>query len=196
MATFDSTLGGSTANSYISLAEADSVFDFSMQETAWDAFSDAEKQAALVQATFWLETVKFSGTRCSPSSDDDTLPQSLQWPRSDASCDGVAAACTFIPKEIKQATAFLALNLATSPDSITGPIGGGTEQQSGVYVKKNKLGDLEQEFAEYSRENATNDCNTCSTPEVIARYPWLRGILSCWADISSSGGKVILRVRS
>lgn len=196
MAAFDSTLGGSAANSYVSLDEADSFFEFSVYQTQWEAFSDQQKQAALVQACFFLETVDFAGTRCSPSTDDENLPQALGWPRSGASCDGVAASCSFIPKEVKNAQCLLALNLATSPDSITGPIGGGGSVAAGTYVKRNKLGDLEQEFAEYSREDSTNDCADCSTPEVIAKYPWLKGILSCWADLSVGGSKILLRVRS
>ena len=196
MASFDSTLGGSAANSYVSLDEANSFFEFNVYQAQWNAFTDEQKQAALVQACFFLETVDFAGTRCSPSTDDANLPQALSWPRSGASCDGVAASCAFIPKEVKNAQCLLALNLATSPDSITGPIGGGGGAAAGTYVSKNQLGDLVQEFSEYSREDSTNDCADCSTPEVIAKYPWLRGILSCWADLSVGGSKILLRVRS
>lgn len=196
MATFDATLGGSEANSYVTLDAADSFFEFSVYQTQWDAFTDAEKQAALVQACGFLETVDFKGTRCSPSSDDENLPQSLSWPRSGASCDGVAAACSFIPKEVREAQCLLALNLATNPDAITGPIGGGGGAAAGTYVSKNQLGDLVQEFKEYTREDSTNDCADCSTPEVIAKFPWLKGMLSCWADLAVGGSKILLRVRS
>ena len=198
MASFDDSLGGSTSNSYVSLNEANSFFEFNVYQSQWDAFSDQQKQAALVQACFFLETVDFAGTRCSPSTDDANLPQALSWPRSGASCDGVEATCAFIPKQVKDAQCLLALNLATSPDSITGPIGGGGGgAAAGTYVSKNQLGDLVQEFSEYSRDDSTNDCADCSTPEVIAKYPWLKGILACWANISAGdNSKILLRVRS
>jgi hypothetical protein len=110
----------------------------------------------------------------------------------------VAASCAAIPKEIKNSQCLLALNLATNPDAITGPIGGGGATQAGVYISKNQLGDLIQEFSAFpSGESGSNDCVDCSTPEVIAKFPWLKGMLSCWADISTgSSSKVLLRVRS
>ena len=199
MAGFDSTLGGSAANSYISLAEADSFFEFNVYQTQWDAFDDDAKRAALVQATFYMETISWAGTRCNPSTDDATLPQNLSWPRSGASCDGIQATCAAIPKAIRDAQALLALNLATSPDSISGPIGGGgSGAAEGTYVSSQKLGDLQIDYAAYPQgQTITNDCVGCDTPEVIAKYPWLKGLLSCWADISTgSSSRVLLRVRS
>nr|BAR36034.1 putative head-tail connector protein [uncultured Mediterranean phage uvMED] len=193
MAGFDSTLGGSVANSYISLETADDIFQFNAQEAAWNAFDDDAKRAALVQATFYLEDISWAGTRCDPSTDDAALPQALAWPRSGASCDGVPATCGAIPKRIQQATAFLALNLATTPDAISGPIGGGGSTQPGLYVKRNKLGDLEQEFAEFT---GGSDCNDCATPDLIVKFPWLKPLLACWAVIGSTNSKILLRVRS
>jgi hypothetical protein len=111
----------------------------------------------------------------------------------------VAASCAAIPKEIKNSQCLLALNLATNPEAITGPIGGGGGATSaGTFVSKQQLGDLVQEFSAYpSGESGTDSCIDCSTPEVIAKFPWLKGMLSCWADISTgSTSKVLLRVRS
>lgn len=198
MAGFVSTLGGSTANSYCSLDDANDFFQFNVYETQWAAFTDDQKRSALVQATFFLETVSYEGTRCDPSTDDDALPQALSWPRSGAVCDGVTSTCAAIPKEIIQAQCLLALNLATAPDSITGPIGGGGSGGSaGTYVSKQQLGTLVQEFSEYTSGNDNSDCTDCSTPDVINAYPWLKGILSCYADLGgSSSSKVLLRVRS
>ena len=85
-----------------------------------------------------------------------------------------------------------------NPELVTGTPGGGGAP-AGVYVKKNKLGDLEQEFAECSNDTSTGagECVDCSTPAIIAALPWLKGVLSCWANISEPGtSKVILRVRS
>ena len=196
---FDATLGGSAANSYVDLVYANDFFTLSPYAAQWAAFSDDAKNIALVQACAALETVSYAGTRCSPSTDDANLAQALAWPRSGASCDGIQSSCGAIPKAINDAQCLLALNLATSPDAITGPIGGGGgATQAGTFVSKQQLGDLVQEFSAYpSGESGTDSCVDCSTPEVIAKFPWLKGMLSCWADISTgSTSKVLLRVRS
>ena len=92
----------------------------------------------------------------------------------------------------------LAYNLVMNPDAITGSPGGGGSTPPGVYVSKNQLGDLVQEFSAFPVGSGGGDtCTVCSNPEVIDAFPWLRDILKCWADISSgSAAKVILRVRS
>ena len=192
-------VGGAASNSYVTGAEADSYAEFQSWDATWTGKTESERTIALINATRWLDTVDFAGTRCSPSTTDSGVPQALSWPRSDASCDGVAAACTFIPKEIKEAQILIAYNLVINPELITGTPGGGGNTPAGVYVKRNKLGDLEQEFAEYSNDTSTGpgECVDCSTPAIIAALPWLKGILACWADISTPGvSKVILRVRS
>ena len=153
MAGFDSTLGGATANSYCSLVEADDFFQFNVYATQWNAFDEDAKRAALVQATFFLETISYEGTRCNPATDDNTVPQALSWPRAGAVCDGIESTCAAIPKEIIQAQCLLALNLATTPDSITGPIGGGdSSAPPGTFVSQQTLGDLSQSFTEYSNQ--------------------------------------------
>ena len=192
-----STIGGADSNSYVNLAYADDYFTLSPYSAQWTAFDDAAKNIALVQACAALEAIDYAGTRCNPSTDDANAPQALAWPRSGASCDGVQASCAAIPKAIKDAQCLLALNLATNPDSINGPIGGGGGVAAGTYVSSKKLGDLQIDYAAFpSGESSKNDCVDCSTPGVIATYPWLKGMLSCWADISTSTSKVLLRVRS
>ena len=196
---FDATLGGSTANSYVDLIYADDYFVLSPYAAQWTAFADDAKQIALVQACSALETIDYAGSRCTPSTDDTDSPQALAWPRSGASCDGIQASCAAIPKAVKDSQCLLALNLATNPDAISGPIGGGGgATQAGTFVSKQQLGDLVQEFSAYpSGETSTDSCVDCSTPAVIAKFPWLKGALSCWADISTgSTSKVLLRVRS
>ena len=198
MAGFDATLGGSTATSYITIAEADDLLSNTRFTTTWQANTEAQKSEYLVAATFWLDQVDYAGTRCSPSTDDDTLPQALAWPRSGATCDGIEATCSFIPSGIKNATAVLAVHLSASPDAIGGPIGGGGGGgAAGTYVASQELGDLKISYAAYpSGETGSDGCVTCDTPVVIEKFPWLKGLLSCWAVISSGGGRVILRVRS
>ena len=192
-------VGYTTSNSYVTGVEADSYAAFQAWESTWTGKTESERTIALINATKWLNTIDYAGTRCSPSANDSKLPQALAWPRSDASCDGVAATCTIIPNAIKEAQILIAYNLVVNPELITGTPGGGGGAAAGTYIKRNKLGDLEQEFAEYTSSESTsgNECSTCDTPAIISALPWLRGLLSCWADISAPGtSKVILRVRS
>ena len=197
MAGFDATLGGSAATSYITDGEADALLANTQYNTQWQSNTAAEKQQHLTAATFWLDQLNYAGTRGSPSTDNPALPQALSWPRSGASCDSVEATCAFIPKEIKSATALVAVNLSANPEAITGPIGGGGSNQAGTYVSKQQLGDLVQEFAEYSNSQS-NSCDTCGDPAVISAFSWLKDALSCWYVGSglANGSGLILRVRS
>ena len=191
-------VGGAKSNSYVSGTEADEYAAFQSWNDTWLGKSESERTIALVNACRWLDTIDFGGNRCSPSTTDPVNPQSLMWPRSDVSCDGVEASCSFIPKEIKEAQILIAYNLVVNPEMITGPGGGsGGGAAAGTYVSQQVLGDLSISYAAYpGGESSSNDCIDCSTPDVIAKLPWLKGILSCWADISTGGSKVLLRVRS
>ena len=64
------------------------------------------------------------------------------WPRSDVSCDGVTATCSFIPQAIIDAQCLIAYNLLVNPEMITGTPGGGGGTQAGTYVSSQELGDL------------------------------------------------------
>lgn len=201
MATYSdiiSTLGGATSNSYVSGTTADQFAALQSWEAAWLAKTESERTIALLQAAKWLDTIDFSGTRCNPSTDSSALPQMRSWPRSGVSCDGVEATCAFIPQAILDAQCLIAYNLVVNPEMITGtPGGGGSGAQAGTFVSKQQLGDLVQEFSAYpSGDTGGDSCVDCSTPDVIAKLPWLKGLLSCWADVSTSSSKVLLRVRS
>ena len=84
----------------------------------WQGNTEAQKSEYLVAATFWLDQVDYAGTRCSPSTDNDALPQALAWPRSGATCDGIEATCSFIPSGIKSATAVLAVTYQPVPTQL------------------------------------------------------------------------------
>lgn len=72
--TFDSTVSGTTANSYISVTQADDFFTAHLESSVWTSLSTAKKQAVLVQATNRLDQEKYGG-RCTSDF------QRLQWPR-------------------------------------------------------------------------------------------------------------------
>jgi len=70
---FDSTAKSATANSYVSVSEADDYFAAHLDGDFWPSTAK-DKQAALVMATNRIDVELFGGQRT-------THTQSLQWPR-------------------------------------------------------------------------------------------------------------------
>ena len=70
---FNSTLSSSSANSYVSVAEADDYFSLRFSSALW-SISTAIKQQLLVTATKRLENELFQGVKTIPT-------QSLKFPR-------------------------------------------------------------------------------------------------------------------
>ena len=132
-ATINATLKSATANSYVTLAEADTYFETVPDSTQWDNKSDDKKNRALISATRWIDTLNFYGDRC----DAD---QALSWPRNNYHVDRVELTCSEIPNDIKYATYELANALANDTDAITGSTG-----DTGLY-KSVKLGEMEIEY--------------------------------------------------
>lgn len=192
---FDSTLGGSAATSYIDVATADAFYADSLKAADWGALTQQEKEIALIASTANLEVLSFAGTRCSPSTDDPAKEQRLQWPRSGATCKGVAATCAAIPNEVQSACAMLALDLHKNPDAIWGgaPSSGGT---TGA-IQSQQLGDLSISYYDVQSGTMTTGKVDDTAPLVLQRFPYLIDILGCWSKTAtSSGGRVLLRVRS
>ena len=189
--TFNATLGSTLATSYITVAVADGVWANSLNNAAWTALTEEQKQQSLMAATNALEALMFTGIRCSPSTDDDDKPQALQWPRSGFVCKGVAATCSMIPRQVEQATAYLALNLFNDPNAIIPGVPTPTPQRGAV--KMQKLGELQQEFF------GPSDVGTkvgVSAPIVLQKFPWLIDVLGCWLDGNYGQSGIINRVRS
>lgn len=101
--TIDATVGGSAANSYCTLAEADTYHEERLHVTDWSGATDANKNSALVWATRILDyQLEWDGWPASTT-------QARCWPRSGLlDKNGNAIANTVIPDEIKWAEAELA----------------------------------------------------------------------------------------
>lgn len=103
MPTIDATVGGASANSYITRANATTYFDERLNSGAWTSASDADKDRALIQATRRLDQEDWQGVRV-------TTGQALDWPRYWATDeDGEEYAADAIPQPIQDATCELAL---------------------------------------------------------------------------------------
>ena len=128
--TIDATVGGANANSYQTLADAQSIVDGMVQDadvTAWAAATTDAKNRALYTATQRLDRERFIGAR-------STDTQSLQWPRTgvrkpDTYINTYAVGFPFrittdyytdteIPDQIKKAQVMLAVYLNNNVDGL------------------------------------------------------------------------------
>ena len=159
-ATITATLSSATANSYVTLAEANDYFDTSPDSSTWTNKTDDQKKRSLISATRWIDTFVFYGDRC-----DDG--QALKFPRNNYQVDGVELACTKIPNNIKYAQYELARALANDTDAITGTTG-----KEGN-ISEAKLGDLAVKFS-------TSSQGTGSINNILDVYPWLQSYLGAY----------------
>ena len=156
-AVIDATLGGASANSYVTLADADAYFETTPDSTNWDDKTNDQKNRALISATRWIDALSFYGDRCSET-------QALKWPREDYKVDGIELACTLIPVGIEIATYELARALANDTDAITGNTG-----TTGIYDEV-ELGELKVKYNKTSQTSGVIN-------NVFDVYPWLQTYL-------------------
>lgn len=119
------------ANSYVSVTEA-RAFAAARASTLPD--DDAAVEGLLVQATDYLDTLAFVGTR-------RVATQPLAWPRSSVTLYGAALADDSIPPQLKNAQMQLAI------DAVAGPL---QESTDGRIVTKEQVDVIVTEYAEGS----------------------------------------------
>lgn len=115
--TIVATAGATNANSYVTLADAESYMEGRLAVTNWDAATDDNKNRSLRMATDILDQKAWSGRKTSSS-------QRLEWPRfGTVDRDGWEYASGAIPRPVEEATYELALSLvdgtyAVAPDDL------------------------------------------------------------------------------
>lgn len=126
--------GKSTAESYISVAEA-STYHTARGNTAWAALTtDALREAALRKATDYMRQAYRSRWQGYKVNED----QALDWPRYDVEVEGYAVDSDIVPTEIKNACAELALKASSAdlnPDLTQGVL---SEQVGSISVTYDK----------------------------------------------------------
>ena len=99
----DATVGGTTSNSYITVADADDYFAGVFNADDWNILTETEKAQLLVMSTRRLDAEKFYGQR-------ENQTQKLQWPRLFVNDrDGYVTTTTTLPVELQYATCEYAL---------------------------------------------------------------------------------------
>ena len=172
-ATIDATLQGASANSYVTLAEANAYFETTPDESTWTNKTDDQKNRAIISATRFINDFEFYGERC-------TTTQALKWPRKEYKVDGVKIDCTFIPQPVKTATFELAHSLLYKGEALVGTTG-----TQGTYEEV-ELGDLKVKFKDSSQ-----------TPGVINNildiYPWLESFLGAYMKSGATNYAVTVK---
>lgn len=159
-ATINATLSSTTANSYVTLADANAYFETVPDSSTWTNKTDDQKNRALISATRWIDSLNYYGDRC----DED---QALKWPRNNYDVDGVELECSLIPNDIKYATYELARALANDTGAITDSTG-----TTGLYDEV-QLGDLRVKYSKTSQAVGTIN-------NVFDVYPWLQSYLGAY----------------
>lgn len=120
----DATIGGASADTYGTLAEADAYFA-ARQTGNWDG-SDASKEMALRRAATYLDNVyrgAWKGTKA-------TSTQIRAWPRVNVvDVDGYGILGAVIPTELKYAQ-FEAANLIAGGTDLEGTVGRATKSET------------------------------------------------------------------
>ena len=134
----DATLGGASANSYVTVAEADAYFATSFGRTAWGSASAANKEIVLIESTRLLDLlVSWKGYVKS-----DT--QALRWPRTHVpNIDGRYISDSIVPKDVKNAVFELAYSLLSN----------GGFQASENELAKVKVGPVSIDFSDTVKSN-------------------------------------------
>ena len=159
-ATINATIKSETANSYVTLSEANDYFDTSPDSSTWTNKTDDQKKRSLISATRWIDTLVFYGDRCDES-------QALKFPRTNYQVDGVELSCSTIPNNIKYAQYELARALANDTDAITGNVA-----TDGNFSEV-KVGDTHVKYN-------TNSQGVGSVNNVLDVYPWLQSYLGAY----------------
>lgn len=124
---FDSTLGGATSNSYVSVLQATEALEAlppSAGIAAWLHYPETEKEQTLVASTMVLDPLSWLGCKCSEE-------QQLNWPRKikgDNAAWGsrvYAVNCEEIPHKLMVAVSYLAAYLGPEGgfSGIPAPVG-------------------------------------------------------------------------
>lgn len=132
----DTTIGGTTADSYVTVAEAD-TYHANFGNTDWSAIAtDALKEAALRKAAQYLDTKSYQGIKTAST-------QALEWPRYDVVIDGYLIPSDTIPTAIKNAQMEAAL--IASAQSLTPNLSNGS-------VIEETVGKITKRYSDYTKD--------------------------------------------
>lgn len=165
----DATAAGASANSYVTLAEANAYFASRLGSSLWNDQDDETKKAALVTAANHLEAQVYRGARA-------TDTQRLAWPRSGVYRTGYLLPLATNPELIKQAQmeealALLALAVDVTTGTVSDPLApSGTEN-----LRSLRAGSVTLDFID--RGETATSAAAADDPSKIIASPQAYGLL-------------------
>ncbi len=163
----DTTLGGASSNSYVTLDEANTYFASRLDVDKWTDAQDDDRNRALVQSTRRIDYEKFYGYIV-----DDA--QALEFPRIIGYVDG-RNLDNIIPKSVKEATFELAIFMMSTDMSQIG------DDNTGLSEYSVKVGNI-QETKKYIKDDNVNTQDYNELP------PFVTSLLDGVSMTVTSGG--------
>lgn len=183
--TVTATLGSSSANSYITVAEGDAYADLRLGTTNWSTASADNRGRALIAATLALDALEWVGTKA-------TTTQARLWPRTDAKCGEKDYDSSTIPPELKQATFDLAETLLAKPTALTGGNASLTELIPGIPNADLQSAQVDVLSVVFKGTGAGAPIQR----NALTVLPHLRGLLGCLCLSKPAGTGAIRVLRS
>lgn len=181
--TVTATVGSASANSYLTVAQADDFANLYLGTLNWASASTDNKGRALIMATRYLDELKWIGERASTT-------QALLWPRTDAECGDWSFTSSEIPQPIKQATFDLAEYLLGDGTVLSGAGAGSSELIPGIpnaNLKRARVDVIDVEFNQAGQAESKNALN------VVPHLKQVLGCLCLSGSNSSVGTVCVLR---
>jgi len=181
--TVTATVGSASANSYLTVAQADDFANLYLGTLNWSSATTDNKGRALIMATRYLDELKWIGEKASTT-------QALLWPRSDAECGDWSFTTSEIPQPIKQATFDLAEYLLGDGNALSGAGAGSSELIPGIpnaNLKRARVDVIDVEFNQAGQAESKNALN------VVPHLKQVLGCLCLSGSNSSVGTVCVLR---
>ncbi len=161
--TVTATVGASTANSYVTVTEADTYFEEHPEYETWDKIYTAPKGRWLILATSAIDMETIDGDKNTTTLTSGVPDQALRFPR--------AFEGDYIPLAVKKACYEQAIHL-----SKTGTTSSRTELQDQGVVKVT-IGDVTEEY----KDTVSSNTQLCSKARTLLLGAGLIKVAGGWA---------------
>lgn len=159
------TAGGSTANSYATLAQADTYFEAHPDYETWDALFTSKKERYLILATRLIDLEPIDGDKYDTTTTSGAPDQALRFPRVEDYIDDAVR----IPVEVKTALYEQAVQFAKAGDDST------RQALRAQGVTSIKIGDVSETYAD-----AAAVTHLCSRARTILVGAGLLRLAAAW----------------
>ena len=177
------TAGAADANSYLTVAAADTLANLYLGTLNWSSATTENKGRALIMATRYLDELSYIGEKAAST-------QALLWPRKEAKCGDWNFTSSEIPQPIRQATFDLAEHLLANGKALSGSGSGSAELISGIPNANLKRAQIDVISVEF---NTTPQADSKNALNVLPHLTKVLGCLCTSTAASAFGSRTVLR---